>query len=345
VTTTLVVGKFLPPHAGHSSVIAAASDADGSRCHVVVCAAPTDAIPATQRAEWIRRSHPDVNVVVVDDICGHLSDTCEPECSLAWAELVREVLGERIDAVYSSEGYGAPFADALGARHHPVNPERRTHPVSGTAVRLDPYAQWEHLAPWVRAHYVVRVAVVGAESTGTTTLARELAGHYDTLWVPEYGRAYSEAKMAEGTYDTWTSRDFEIIAAAQQANEDALAEKVAREPLRPGLRPLLICDTDALATTIWERRYLGRTTPAVQAIADARTYAMYILTDFDIPFVDDGTRDGEHLRGEMTEHFQVALEARSEPSIVVRGPRRERLSVATATIDRLLQRDVPVPAP
>ena len=257
MTTTLVVGKFLPPHAGHSSVIAAASAPGGARCHVVVCAAPTDPIPAEQRAAWIRRGHPGTEVTVVADICGHLSDECEPECSTAWAGLMTEVLGERIDEVYSSEAYGTPFASALGARHHAVDPERRRHPVSGTAVRLDPYAHWEHLSPWVRAHYVVRVAVVGAESTGTTTLARELARHYGTHWVPEFGRAYSEAKLAEGTNDRWTPADFETIAHTQSANEDALAESVAQAPLTPGRRPLLICDTDALATTIWERRYLA----------------------------------------------------------------------------------------
>ncbi|CAA9216716.1 MAG: hypothetical protein AVDCRST_MAG50-268 [uncultured Acidimicrobiales bacterium] len=76
----------------------------------------------------------------------------------------------------------------------------------------------------------------------------------------------------------------------------------------------------------------------MQAIADARTYALYILTDWDIPFVDDGTRDGEHLRGTMTEHFRVALAARPERSIVVRGTRQNRLSAATAAIDRLVLR-------
>ncbi|WP_375406155.1 AAA family ATPase [uncultured Amnibacterium sp.] len=77
-----------------------------------------------------------------------------------------------------------------------VDPGRQLNPVSGTAVCSDPEACWWALAPSVRASLTKRVVVLGAESTGTTTLAKALAEELGTLWVEEYGREYSEIARA-----------------------------------------------------------------------------------------------------------------------------------------------------
>jgi len=170
--------------------------------------------------------------------------------------------------------------------------------------------------------------VLGAESTGTTTLARELADRYRCPLVPEYGRTFCEQKrLAHASTISWRSEDFVHIARQQQADEDAAARQAW---------PLLICDTDALATSIWHERYLGTASPEVAALAASRSYTLYLLTGDDIPFVQDGTRDGEHLRGWMTNRFRHALAVRSEPWIEVRGSRTARFATATARIDQLL---------
>lgn len=153
------------------------------------------------------------------------------------------------------------------------------------------------------------------------------AAPYGCHWVPEYGRAYSEQRLAETPTIAWCTEDFTRIAQQQQADEDAVARLGGR---------LLICDTDALATSVWHERYLGTGSPAVARLAAARTYALYILTGDDIPFEQDGTRDGEHLRGWMTARFREVLSARPEPWIEVRGTRAERLAAARTTIDNLL---------
>ena len=123
-------------------------------------------------------------------------------------------------------------------------------------------ANWAFLAPPVRGWLARRVVVVGAESTGTTTMARALAAQLrlrggafaGTRWVPEYGRTLTELKMAGGVKVedlVWDREDFLTVDPVEQnAAEDAAA--------RAG-GPLLICDTDAFATAIWEERYLGFT--------------------------------------------------------------------------------------
>ena len=144
--------------------------------------------------------------------------------------------------MFTSEEYGRRSAGYMGARHVSVDPKRARFPVSGTRVRADPAAHWHLLEPCVRAWYVRRICVVGAESTGTTTLALALADHYDTKCVAEYGRLFCEEQLADGGTPDWRTEHFVTIATQQQADEDKAARSCG---------PLLICDTDALATSIW----------------------------------------------------------------------------------------------
>ena len=270
-------------------------------------------------------------MVTPDDIADHDAERRAEQISRAWARRTRQLclagFGREPDVAFTSEEYGPRYARFLGARHVSVDPGRVRVPISGTAVRADPWAAWDQLHPCVRAWYTIRVCVVGAESTGTTTLARGLAAHYDCDWVPEYGRTFCEERLAVGQNIDWRTEDFIHIARRQQADEDAAARGGGR---------LLICDTDALATSIWHQRYLGTGSAVVAAIAAGRRYALYLLTGDDIPFVQDGTRDGEYLRGWMTQRSREELTARALPWVEVTGSRAQRLAAATTHVDALL---------
>ena len=169
-----------------------------------------------------------------------------------------------------------------------------------------------------------RVVIVGAESTGKTTLAMALAEHYQTTWVPEFGRLYTEARRPRG--ELWHSDEFTFIATEQVRMEDALARIANR---------VLICDTDAFATAIWHERYLGKPSAEVLAIA-RRACDLYILTDVDTPFVADDIRDGESIRKWMHDRFHDELSRMTTPILVVSGPHEQRLATAIARIDARL---------
>jgi len=126
-----------------------------------------------------------------------------------------------------------------------------------------------------------------------------------------------------------------LLSQASRAEEQGQLDQAA-EYLDRYLTGFVRGDTDALATSIWHERYLGARCPEVEALAARRTYALYILTADEVPFVQDGTRDGEHLRGWMTERFRQTLERRPDPWIEVHGDRARRLTAATARIDQLL---------
>jgi HTH-type transcriptional regulator, transcriptional repressor of NAD biosynthesis genes len=172
---------------------------------------------------------------------------------------------------------------------------------------------------------VKRVVIIGSESSGTTTLARALAEHYRTVWVPEFGRTYSEGRQYVG--QPWRSEEFVHIATEQIRMEDALARLANR---------VLICDTDAFATSIWHERYMGTPSDDVKAIAATRKYDLYVVTDANIPFVGDDIRDGESFRQWMQGRFIEELSKTSTPMIVVSGPHEDRFAAAVKRIDQIL---------
>ncbi|MFJ3640582.1 AAA family ATPase [Streptomyces sp. NPDC090108] len=351
----LVIGKFYPPHSGHHFLIRSAADAC-ARVTVVVMASRKESIPLAERVAWIGEhwaDEPHVAVVgIVDDLPVDYGSETAWEGHVA---LMREALAAAppapgVDAVFSSEPYGTELARRFDAAPVLLDLGRTTFAVSGTEVRADPVGHWEEIEPPVRAWLARRVVVLGAESTGTTTLSRDLATalrarggpHALTRWVPEYGRELTVAKLAAaravagpaGPLPTvadldWHDTDFELVAHRQNRSEQHAA--------RTG-GPVLVCDTDALATTVWQERYRGRATgPVHEAAAAMPPRALYLLTsDEDVPFDDDGLRDGEHLRPWMTGRFRDVLTASGAAWRELRGDRPTRLAAALDAVDRLL---------
>lgn len=344
-THALVLGKFYPPHAGHHRLIRTAA-AGSRRTTVAVLGASVESIPLADRVAWLAEEHAgDAGVVVLGDVDDHPIDFHDDATWELHIGVTRSVLSRRaiadgypagavVDAVFTSEDYGAELASRLGAKHISVDPDRTVVPVSGKAVRADTPAYWAHLAPATRAGLCARVVVVGAESTGTTTLSRELAAHYRTAWVAEEGRRHTEGKLAAANALTpgtppalddlvWTVGDFVDVARAQAVAEDRAARLGG---------PILVCDNDAWAASVWCERYLG-----VRRVLSARRPALYLLTDHvGVPFEQDGWRDGEHRREWMTGRFEELLAARGVPWVKVSGGREERLGMAVAACDELL---------
>lgn len=320
----VVVGRFYPPHRGHRYLIdTAVSRAD--RVAVMVVDGAGEDPPAALRADWLRELHPDAAVMVVPDI--EVDDDSE-----AWARHAWESLGRRrIDAVFTSEPYGEPWAAAIaelqGAPCANAYVGRSYIDVSGTQVRADPAAFWRYIDAPVRAHYVHRVCIVGAESTGSTTLTRQLASAYETIWVPEYGREYTIEKFTIGTGDQWLPSDFLRIALEQNALEDRMA--------REAPTGIVFCDTDSLATGLWEEVYLGSTSDATRRAVEAHgaPYSLYVLTDHvGIPWEHDDIRLGDETRARMTARFEEVLHERGLPWIKVTGSRSARLARAVEAI-------------
>jgi HTH-type transcriptional repressor of NAD biosynthesis genes len=210
-------------------------------------------------------------------------------------------------------------------------------------------AEWSSLAPEERARRTRRVILIGSESTGKTTLAGELVAHYRSLggvwegtqWVAEYGREYTEVLLArqgsiaedgQAASAEWGAADFAAIAVEQQRLEEAAAASGS---------PVLFCDTDAFATQLWERRYLGdASTEAFDAVPVSPPRALYLLADVTgVPFEQDGIRDGEDYRELMQQWFVEGLARRGEHWVLVTGSREQRLATGIRAVDEVLGGD------
>jgi HTH-type transcriptional repressor of NAD biosynthesis genes len=328
----LILGKFLPPHRGHQYLVEFGRHYVG-RLTVLVCSLQSEPIPGALRQGWMREMFPHVDVVHVTD--ENPQEPHEhPRFWEIWTETVLRHAPRKPDVVFTSEAYGFELARRLGAEHVPVDLARELVPISGTEIRADPLAAWDHLPEPVRAHYVKRVAVVGPESTGKTTLARDLARHYRTVWASEYARGYLESVGAdrgltdpEAVTDLCTAADIERIARGQIASEDALVRQANR---------VLFSDTDLATTEIYRDLYFGGCPDWIRAAGEERRHDLFLVCAPDVPWVADAQRDLPHRREELFETFVQRLRVRGCAYRVVRGGWEERFKQARQAVDEML---------
>jgi len=320
MTTGIVIGKFYPPHKGHRFLIEKAIQ-NVDDLTVIICHKGGQKISGDLRASWIRETVPGVKTIVINDIYPE-------DDSKAWAQYTLEILGFAPDFVFTSEDYGEVYCRYLGSKHISIDRDRNTIPISASQIRANPFACWEYLDPPVKAYFTRRICVIGAESTGTTTLARALASHYQTSMVPEFGRLYYEGRMESLATSGWETSEFIFIAQEQNKLEDTLAQYCNK---------ILICDTDSFATYIWHERYMGYTSHAVDLVNLNRKYELYLLTDVDIPFIQDGTRESEQIRQSMHMRFIEELEKRNKSFLLVSGSHGERMSKSIKACDEILK--------
>ena len=149
MTTGLIVGRFDPPHLGHSYLIEdAAQRCD--RLAVFVNSGAADAAPGALRATWLGELHPGVEVIeVVHDLP---TDFGDEGLWQRWIDLFRAhwPFEEGPDVVCSSDPYVGELARRLGAEPVVVDAERVHVPISASMVRADPAAHLDRLAPPVR---------------------------------------------------------------------------------------------------------------------------------------------------------------------------------------------------
>ena len=176
----------------------------------------------------------------------------------------------------------------------------------------------------------IKVVLFGPESTGKTTLSRQLARHYNSVWVPEYAREYLQNKW-NNERKTCEPKDLLPIAIGQIKLENELAKKTDS---------VLICDTDILETKVYsEAYYLGTCDPILETYALKNTYDLYFLTYIDTPWEPDDLRDKPNERERMFKAFEDALIKYKRPYVLLKGSKKERLELAVKHIDKLLEKN------
>lgn len=175
---------------------------------------------------------------------------------------------------------------------------------------------------------IVKVVLFGPESTGKTTLSKQLARHYHTVWTPEYAREYLQDKW-NNYRKTCTEEDLIPIAKGQMKMENDLVKKADK---------VLICDTDLLETKVYSQEYYGGfVDPLLDKAAKKNTYDLYLLTYIDTPWEEDDLRDRPELRLEMFNAFEKALKEHERSYILLKGDKKIRLKTAIKAINAILK--------
>lgn len=173
---------------------------------------------------------------------------------------------------------------------------------------------------------MLKVVVIGPESTGKSTLSEQLAAHYQTVWVQEFARRYLGELPRP-----YEQQDLLTIAEGQLALEDELARQANR---------LLVCDTDLHVIKVWSEHKYGTCDPRILEQIATRPYDLYLLTYIDIPWEEDPQR--EYPDPAMREYFyniyKDLVAASGVPWVEIKGSFQERKSLAVAAVDNLLKR-------
>ena len=317
-----VLGKFCPLHRGHMLLIQRALDAC-EMVYVIVDNIMDEVIPVERRIRWVKEQYP--TAVVLTQSHPLPQDPSEtPFFWDIWREELLRLLPHPVDAVFASEQYGERLAKELSADFVMVDSERLIVPISATLIRQDIIGQWQYLAPAVQKDYQKVICVYGPESTGKSTLTKQLAEHYHAPYVEEYAKQVIDSKNGDICFD-----DMETIVRGHfNAVEDARQQNP----------PLLFVDTDAIISKLWSNELFGKESPIIEEYIGRQHFDYYLLLDVDLPWVDDIHRYRPQERETFFRKCEEQLVARGISHAVIRGKGKQRLTNAIACVDALFHK-------
>ena len=282
-----VTGSFRPMHKGHEALINYAK----SNCDeltILITTLPDEIIPYKYRLKWVLSTYLDDPKVQI------IADTIkEPDLrgdglSGWWGMYVTQKFGH-FDRVFTSEDYGDVFAKAMNAEHWRFDQARNIVPVSATLIRQKPLKYWDYINNFAKDYFVKKIAIVGTESTGKTTMCKKLAEHYNTVWVPEMGR-----ELVPDTRQC-SIEDLKLVAS-EHAKSIIRHTRLANK--------LLFVDTDLSITKSYSEFLFGEVPKVEPWVEKANEIQFYIYLTNDAPYVDDGTRMEEDRRNKLDESHQ-----------------------------------------
>lgn len=320
----LYLGKFAPFHLGHEFMINEALKTVEKMTVLIYEAPGLTEVPLTRRADWIRTFNPEIEVIECPD--GPTDVTYEITGMQRHEEYVIKKLGERkITHFFSSEPYGEHMSVALGARDVRIDQERKILPISATEIREDIYKHRKFLNSRVYFDHLIKVVLLGAPSTGKSTLAEKLAEHFKTTHMPEYGREYWEINNIQKRL---TPEQLLEIAETHRMREFDLAHEANR---------YFFIDTNALTTEIFAHYYHGDSLPRLRELSNEtkERYDLVILCGDDIPYDDTVDRSGEANRSDFQKTTIEELDKRGIEYHEVTGSIHDRISEVSRILETM----------
>lgn len=319
-----VFGKFLPFHKGHEAMIRFAL----SKCDflsVLVCCSDMETISGDVRQKWIRNSFSGedrMEIIVYNYSELDLPNTSEPspEISKVWSNRFMDIFPD-YNLVITSEGYGDYVASFMGINHISFDPKRRDFPVSATSIRNDLFSNWDFLPDSVKPDFVIKVVLLGTESTGKTSLVEKISSHFNCTSVMEVGRELIKNS---------NSFDFEDLSKVSQEHSKRIDKAVL------GKSPLVIIDTDIHITKSYSDFIFKRPLYVEDRIYESNKADLYLYLNNDVEYVQDGTRLCERDRNLLDESHRKVLKDHNIDFIEITGDWDIRYKNCIESINRYI---------
>ncbi len=285
-TVGFMGGKFLPFHLGHLYAFITASNLVDKLYIVLSYSKNRDKelcardgikyMPGEVRATWLGEAFndiPNIEIITIEDD--------EWDANYDWeagVAKIRRAIPERLTHVFSSEdSYNYRFKKYYPeAEHIVVDSGRNTVNISATKLRKNVYEYWHYLPKYVRSFFTKKIAIVGTESTGKSTLTTMLAKFYNTSFVHEVGRDYCIRYKNQ-----LTPPMFESIAMEHFILQEKLIHKSNK---------LMLIDSDAIVTEYYMDMYCNAESPLISEIVAKQDYDLVLYLEPDVEWVADGFR-------------------------------------------------------
>lgn len=281
----ITIGKFMPLHRGHELMIEFGIAMCRDQFDIFVSGNEDDVIPLSVRWEWVQSKYGCLpNVYVHEHIdksptainIDENGTVLDPEFQEYWKNEFKRLVPDATHFV-SSDMYGKTMAELLDIEWLPVDPKREMVNISATQIRNDPVTFFNYISDVAKPYFVKKIAIVGPESAGKSTMVEELADHFGSETVNEYGRTLSEVKEND-----LTKEDFFTIMRGQQALIDIAVSKA--------MSPFVFIDTEAYTTYLFSKIYLDEYADEILEYGHCQEIDHYIVLSPDVEWVDDGTR-------------------------------------------------------
>lgn len=326
-----VLMTAMPPTTGHLQLVQFANRL-ADKVTVLLCTQPFEPMP-TERVAAFREAiyNNRMDGVTLKHYAKAIPQ--DPKTEGFW-EMWQTILHDHGlrpgDYIVASEKYGQKLAELTDTEFFPYDLGRDLNPAKATPVRDDPAEHFSDIIPEFRKYLTTRVTIFGAESTGKTTLSRQLAEKLNTHWIFEYARPY-----LENTINEITIRSMEGIWKGQRALQTQQSELATK--------PCIVQDTDLFSTVgYWQfphwQQTLGSCPSALIDDAQRLQSDLYIVTRSNIPFEQDPLRYGGDTREGSDEYWIQVCERYHLPYIVLESSdSHERLETAFNAVQHCMQ--------
>lgn len=336
----VVFGTFAPMHRGHLDVIMRAKRENDAGCVIIVSGFQGDRGKDTDANLNFKRRFRYVRELFAKDPLVVVYGLDEDEVGIAgyndkwdeWLAACVPILNLAVTSTTHPRFYVSeePYMKALTERGWDTTLLKRTNPISGTAIRANPFKHWNEIAGPFKRVFSTNILITGTASEGKTTLVEDLGRYYGAPFSYEWARGYlEESCLCEQEIGT---ADFMAFLEGQYN----LNKTLINSPANNGL---FFADTDSLVTEMYASKYnedenfkfydhpydldLIRANAWMYA-EKSRWDAIFVVAPRN-KFVDDGVRYMGHgereIRNEMYNHLMtnVRQHARYDDLFILDG--------------------------